>query len=247
MTHRRAAGALLLGVTFFARPAWSEDSSAERRASAAHELGRAHTTAQVMSGFLSLPKAELCPTASSKCITGEASVLLSIVNMYRIGSFGIGAGIAWATTLRGDTAKCNGETCPAELERDHTRRYFLVEAQGRYYAHEDPLWEAWLGYTLGTVIVNDAWTVKADREIYNDAAFVGPKAATIGTEGLSTGIAVGADYAFSGNWSTGVEGRYGMWFLPEQAEQSPLGDHASLSGRVDSFELMVNLAYRIAL
>jgi hypothetical protein len=155
---------------------------------------------------------------------------------------GIGAGIQWANTLRAETARG-----AEELERDHTRRYFLVEAQFRYYGIRSTSWEWWAGATFGGVVVSDSWSVKADREPYADTAFVGPRAATVGTEGLAAGLGVGAEYTFASNWSFGTMIRYSSWFLPDVPEQLPTGDLASLSGRVDMFDFSLALAYRIAL
>jgi hypothetical protein len=97
------------------------------------------------------------------------------------------------------------------------------------------------------VVVNDSWSVKEDREPYTDTAFVGPRAATIGTEGLATGLGLGGEWAFASNWSFGAQLRYSIWVLPFQREESPTGDSASLQGRVDMIDLNLVIAYRIAM
>lgn len=197
--------------------------------------------AELGANILTLPAAEVCITIDT-CEEGETSVGFGIQNIYRYQSIGFGAGLRWATTLRSDAA--NGAVA---LERDHTRRYFFVEGQFRYYAIRQSSWEWWVGGTVGGVVVNDSWTVKADREPYTDAAFVGPRAATIGTEGLATGLGLGTEWAFAENWSLGAQLRYSIWVLPSQREQSPTGDSASLSGRVDMIDLNLVIAYRIAM
>ena len=47
--------------------------------------------------------------------------------------------------------------------------------------------------------------------------------------------------------SVGARFRYSNWILPAQREQSPTLDVASLSGRIDIFDVGLLVAYRIAL
>lgn len=230
-------------------PAWADgaadptaSTAASRRATAAFEQKRPYTVAELSLGLFALPGADVCIASLERCEQGETSIAAGIHNLYRLGRVGVGAGILWATTLRSDSAK--GVDA---LERDHSRRYFLVEGVFRYYAFETEAVEWWVGSTLGGVVVNDSWTVKEDREPYSDTAFVGPRAATVGTEGLASGLAVGGEWSFADNWSFGGLLRYSMWFLPDEPERSPTGDYASLKGRVDTFDLGLLLAYRIAL
>jgi opacity protein-like surface antigen len=105
----------------------------------------------------------------------------------------------------------------------------------------------WAGAGAGGVIVNDSWSVLADREPPEDVAFVGPRTTTIGTEGVTVGAGAGGDWTFADNWSAGLTLRYMNWFFPGEPAFSPTGDVASLSGRVDTFELSLLMAYRIAL
>lgn len=216
-------------------------TSSSRAAAAAREKDRPYMMAELGAAVLTLPAAEVCITLDS-CEDGEISVGVGIQNIYRYRSIGFGAGIRWATTLRSDAAEG-----AKELERDHSRRYFFVEGQFRYYAIRQSSWEWWVGGTVGGVVVNDSWTVKADREPYTDAAYVGPRAATIGTEGLATGLGLGTEWAFAANWSLGAQLRYSIWVLPNQREESPTGDSASLSSRVDMIDLNLVIAYRIAM
>src|SRR5262249_37327069 len=152
------------------------------------------------------------------------------------------AGIDWATTLRNDSARgADG------IKREHSRAYFLVEGQFRYYALRGREWEGWAGLTVGGVVVDDTWSVLADREPYADTDFVGPRGSSLGTEGLSAGLAAGAEWSFAASWSVGATLRYANWFFPEKPKPLPLNDPASLSGRVDVIALSIALAYRIAL
>ncbi|MCC6556608.1 MAG: hypothetical protein IT372_26915 [Polyangiaceae bacterium] len=240
---RGAAAAPALAAALLLAPAAAADeSTAARRAAAARERGRPYTMFELGAGLLTLPAADVCPISLDDCEQGETSVSVGLHNLYRIHELGIGAGIQWANTLRAETARG-----AEELERDHARRYFLVEAQFRYYGLRSVSWEWWAGATVGGVVVSDSWSVKADREPYADTAFVGPRAATIGTEGLAAGLGVGAEWSFASNWSFGTQIRYSSWFLPDVPEQLPTGDLASLKGRVDMFDFSLTIAYRIAL
>jgi hypothetical protein len=240
---KRALVAITLAVGLCAAGRAEADETAQaRRAAAARERGRPYTMAELSAGFLALPAAQVCLTSLTNCSRGEFSLALGIHNLYRYRAFGFGAGIEWATTLRNDSAR-GAES----LARDHSRRYFLVEGQVRYYFVERAATEWWAGATLGGVVVNDSWSVKADREPYADTELVGPRAATVGTEGITAGVAAGFEWTFAKNWSWGMKLRYSSWFLPETRKVSPTLDVASLSGRVDMFDFGAAIAYRIAL
>ncbi len=245
MAGTRRAAALATGLALLSLSASAvadPETSAARRAAAAREMDRAYMNAELGVGFLALPT-KICLSSLSHCDQGEASVALGLHNIFRYRSIGFGAGIRWATTLRDDNVRVG---FPG-IERDHTRRYFFVEAEFRYYAIRRAAWEWWVGTSAGGVIVSDSWTTKADREPYSDAAFIGPRAATVGTEGVFGGISVGGEWAFAPNWSFASHLGYASWFLPETRERSPTGDYASLGGRIDQFDLGFRLAYRIAL
>jgi hypothetical protein len=224
-------------------PARAESTtSSARRAHAARLQEQPYTTVELGTGLLALPAATVCPNSPTDCSTGEISLGLGIRNLYQFGPIGVGAGITWGTTLRNDEARGADD-----LLREHSRRYFLVEGLFRYSVlqHEDA--EAWLGGGLGLVTIRDAWTVDADRNPPSDTQFVGPEALDIRTEGLSATIAGGGSWFFADNFSVGGLLRYGNWVLPFEPETSPVGDVASLSGRVDMFELQFTAAYRLAL
>jgi hypothetical protein len=238
----RIALPLAFALLLAAPAALADESSAARRAAAARERNRPYTMFELGAGLLALPAADVCPVSLDSCEQGETSVSVGLHNLYRLGEFGVGAGINWATTLSAETARG-----APELEREHSRRYFLVEGQFRYYGIRSTNWEWWAGATFGGVVVRDAWSVVADRSPYADTAFVGPRATSIGTEGIAAGAAIGAEWMFASNWSFGSQIRYSSWFLPDEPEQLPTGDLASLSGRVDMFEFSLAIAYRIAL
>ncbi|HTJ82934.1 MAG TPA: hypothetical protein VL400_14535 [Polyangiaceae bacterium] len=226
-----------------ARAAHADDNSTTaRRAVAARELGRPHTVVEVGAGIFALPAAQVCPTSLDQCSTGEISLGLGIRNLYQFGPFGIGAGITWGTTLRNDDARG-----AAELQREHARRYFMVDGLFRYSYFETNDAEAWFGGTLGLVGVLDSWTVEADRDPPSKVKFVGPDSLGISTEGFSASVAAGGSWFFADNVSLGGIFQYGNWVLPFDPHTTPLGDVASLKGRLDVFQLSLTLAYRIAL
>jgi hypothetical protein len=231
-------------LAFAPAVARADENTAARRAVAARDRDRPHTLVELDTGFLLLPGAVVCPTSQdlSTCKQGEASLAFGLLNMWRYHAFGFGGSIQWATTLRSDAAA--GEL---SLQREHSRRYFLVEAQGRYYIISTKSWDWWIGVTLGGVVVNDSWSVLADRNPYADTSFVGPRAATLGTEGLAMGASLGGEWSFAPNWSLGPALKYSNWFLPSGRKVSPTGDVASLSGRLDMFDVGIRIAYRIAL
>ncbi|NUP05081.1 MAG: hypothetical protein HOW73_03355 [Polyangiaceae bacterium] len=233
-----AAAALLLSFDAAAQ----DTSAASRRAAAARERGLPYTVFEAGVGFVALPAAEVCPRSIDECSTGEISLGLGIRNLYEFGPFGIGASVIWATTLRNDDARGD-----PDLEREHGRRYFLVEALFRYAYVQTHTAEAWVGTGIGVVSIRDSWTVKADRDPVNEVKFVGPDSLIISTEGLSASIMAGGAWIFAENFSLGGLFRYGNWIMPFEPDTTPLGDVASLSGRIDVFELTTTLAYRLAL
>lgn len=237
------AASTALAASAVGAEARADETSSARRAAAAREMERPYTMAELSGSLLTLPAANVCVTQTS-CQRGETSIAVGLHNYYRNGSIGIGAGIVYARTLRGDASP--GQDDPS-LEREHLRRYFLVEAHFRYYFVRTKTWEWWTGPSFGGVIVNDSWSVLADREPYADTAFIGPRAATIATEGLTTGVGIGNEWSFADNWSFGAYLRYSMWLLPSNPERSPTGDTASLSGRVDMIDVGLAVTYRIAL
>lgn len=242
-----ASGAAVAAL-LFAAAAHAEETSASRRAAAAREKSRPYTMAELNTGFLALPAARVyfkpvdeCRSAGD-CGRGEYSLAIGFDNLYRFQSFAVGAGIQWATTVRSDPA-----LGAAELAREHSRRYFLVNAQARYYFIRLQSWDFWAGAVVGGVVVNDSWSVKLDREPYADTDLIGPRASTLGTEGLSIGLGAGSEWNFASNWSFGTKLLYSNWIFPQRPERSPTLDVASLSGRVDVFTVGFTLAYRIAL
>jgi hypothetical protein len=240
---RGVAAMLALGIAAAASPARAENTTmTARRAYAARLKDQPYTTVEVGTGLLALPAATVCPNLTTQCSTGEISFGVGIRNLYQFGPFGVGAGIIWGTTLRSDDARGSDD-----LLREHARRYFLVEGLFRYSLLQSEEAEAWVGGGLGLVTIRDVWTVDSDRSPPSDTQFVGPDALDIRTEGLTVSAAGGGSWYFADNFSLGGLLRYGNWVLPFEPETSPLGDVASLSGRVDMIDFQITAAYRLAL
>ena len=75
---------------------------------------------------------------------------------------------------------------PPGIPRDHSRGYFTVESIARYYPIAGPRFESWLGLTGGLVVVSDSFK---NQETESDRQLVGPRGATIRTEGITAGVA----------------------------------------------------------
>ncbi len=202
-----------------------------------------HTVFQLGVGLLALPAAEVCPTLAS-CEPGETSVAIDIRSLGRYGDFGFGAAITWAFGLGTDAARGDFD---GSLGREHARSYFQVEGQFRYYLPTFRAWEWWAGAHLGGVVVNDSWSTLADREPYADTDFVGPRAMTLATEGFVFGVGAGGHWRFADNWIFGTRFRYSNWVLPAQRELTPIGDTASLAGRIDIFDFGLVGGVRLSL
>ena len=234
--------AATFAATLLVSSARADDSHGSRRAVAARDRGLPYTMVEVSVGTLALPAATICPTSLNACSTGEAGLAVGIRNLYEFGRFGVGAGVVWGTSLRSDTARG-----AADLERIHSRSYFLFEGWFRYIFAQGPRWEFWAAANAGGVSVHDAWSVKNDRNPPAGVQFVGPTASSIGTQGFAAGVGVGGAFIVIQNLSVGGHLRYQNWILPGTPEVSPTGDNASLSGRLDVFDLSFALAYRLSL
>ena len=203
-----------------------------------------HTTFQFGLGLLALPGAEVCPISPDQCEPGETSIGLSVQNLYHFDDFAIGAGITWAFGLRNDAAAGDPQ---GTLGRQHSRSYFVVDGQFRYYFTHFGAWDFWAGASAGAVIVRDAWSETADRDPYSDVSMVGPRGETMATEGFAAGVGIGAQWNFMENAVFGSHFHYANWFLPGTRKLTDFGDPASLAGRVDVLDFGLMIAYRLSI
>jgi hypothetical protein len=196
-----------------------------------------HGMAEMGVGLLTLPGAEVCIAQKLGCSKGDTSLALSGWPLFRRGRFAAGAGVTMGLTSSTDPP--NNDT--PDIPRDHTRRYFSVEVTGRYYAPFTERFEGWVGITTGLGVVNDSFQ---SQKGISEQAIVGPRSLTLLTEGYTIGVAAGLAYAIAENWRFGGGMRVSSWFLPTTPVKDPLGDEASLKGRVTTVELGVTLGYR---
>jgi hypothetical protein len=188
-------------------------------------------------GLFSLPGAEVCITQLAGCSKGDTSLALSAWPLFRRGNFAAGAGLMLGVT----SAKDAPHNDPPDVPRDHSRRYFSIEITARRYVPLSPRLEGWAGLTTGLGVVNDTFQSQTGL---TDRAVVGPRGLTLLTEGFTIGLGVGVAYAVSENWHFGGGARVSNWFLPGTPTRDPLGDLASLTGRVTTIDLGLTMAYR---
>jgi len=218
----------------------ADETASTRSALAARGVDRPYTLAELGLGLLTLPAADVC-LKSRPCTKGDTSIDIDFWQMYRANrSFAVGAGASVA--LKPTTDNPPSE---AGVERSHTRSYFLVEGQGRYYAVASPSFEAWIGATAGIVIVSDRYSIdEANKRTW---ALIGPLSSTIATEGATVGALIGAEWSFAPNWAAGFSARYMQWFLPQEPATTVFLDRATLTDQQSAIHIGISCSYRIAL
>jgi hypothetical protein len=199
-----------------------------------------HGMAEFSVGVLSLPRAEVCTEKQAGCARGDTSLALGGWPLFRRGHFAAGAGLTMGITSSTDAPRQD----PPDTPRDHFRRYLAIEGTARYYLPLTERYDGWVGITAGLGVVNDTFESKQGPQ---DQAFVGPRGATILTEGLTLGLGAGLAYAIPQNWRLGGGVRVSNWFLPQTPAKDPLGDLASLTGRITVLDLSLTIAYRTRL
>ena len=188
-------------------------------------------------GLLTLPTAEVCIERALGCSKGDYSVAVTAMPLFRRGSFAIGAGVMLGLTSSSDAPRND----PPDTPRDHWRRYFTGEVTGRYYVPLTSVLDGWAGVSTGLVVVSDTFQ---SQNGLTDQALVGPRGLIILTEGFALGVGVGITHALSDNWLFGGSLKASAWALPTTPAKDPVGDSASLTGLVATFQLGVSFAYR---
>lgn len=193
--------------------------------------------AEVGVGYLTLPGAQVCIERQVGCAKGDSSFVISAWPMFRRGNFGAGAGVGVGITSSTYAPYNN----PPDIPRDHSRRYFSLEATGRYFIPIGPGFDGFVGITTGLIVVNDFFQVQQGLSPY---AMVGPRAAEILTEGFTIGATAGLHYQVAEHWIIGAWGRYSNWFLPGTPVRDPFGDEASLQGRISAIDVTLTAAFK---
>jgi hypothetical protein len=239
MTGRLALAAFL-AAALATRAAIAEGTETSREALVARSYDRPYTLAQLGAGLLTLPSADVCLKGSA-CKKGDRSIEANFWQLYRANrAFAIGAGATVALK-----ATTDNPPSAADIDRSHTRSYFLVEAAARYYWFTPGWMEAWIGATVGGVIVSDRYS--SNEPDPSNVALIGPGSATIRTEGGTVGALLGAQWTFAANWSAGLQVRYARWFLPNTPATNAFLDRATLTGSQGMLDFGILCSYRIAL
>ena len=189
-------------------------------------------------GVLTLPAAEVCAERRAGCKQGDLSFALEAWQLYRANlrlAFGAGLVLGLIPTARPPQD---------DPERDQTRSYLMVEGALRGYPYVANGFELWLGLTGGLVVVNDRFQLIVNDD---DRAMLGPRGATIRTEGATLGAASGFAYWLTDAWSFTGAIRYAFWLLPDEPARDPGGRQASLTGENSVVTLAFGMAYRVSL
>ena len=195
-------------------------------------------------GLLALPFAEVCPFVTAACEPGETGFEAGLSIYGRWYDFAIGGSFTYGLGLKPSETAGDPD---GNLGREHSRTYLLLEGHFRYFFLETGDWEWFVQASAGGIIINDSWTTVADREPYNGFVLVGPQAVTVSTEGLTVGAGIGGIWQITDFWLFGSKFRYSNWILPGEREKTPVGDLASLGGRIDVIEVGVFGGFRLPL
>lgn len=188
-------------------------------------------------GILALPDAEVCGGGEmADCDQGDVSLEVDAWPLFRASpSFAVGAGMTLALT-----PTQNAPEVDTEFPREHTRRYFLAEGVGRYYAAYGRSFEIWVGISAGLIVVSDNFR---SRSAPRDAALIGADSANIATEGMTLGLGTGFTLGATDVLQVGGTLRVANWFLPSRPDEIAFGERASLSDRVTMVNLSLTVAY----
>lgn len=211
-------------------------------------IDRPHTVAELEGGVIVLPTAPISSGQRGgdtpivgRIGKGDATLLTGLHVLYRWNRmFAVGACALFAPSPTSDSeyGGANG------LVRTHSRSYLFLGAEGRYIPIHYKFAEAWIGASVGGVVVADRFTTEAAPTV---PTILGNREVTIRTEGLSLGVQAGGSYYLSENWIAGVHLRGAEWFLPEAPVCSPIGDCPTLEKDVLTLEFGLTVGYRLPL
>ncbi len=238
-------------------PSATVGASAPASQPAEHEhpslLDRPHTVLNLEAGIIALPNAAISPsnrggsTPIGTVGNGDATMQTGVHILYRAtGDWAIGAGALFAPLPTSETTSSGA----SGLSRTHSRSYFTLAAEARYYPFRSRWFEGWFGLTVGGVVVGD-------RFVNNNApqvpSILGNNETTVSSEGFAVGVQVGADYLITNSWVLGLAIRADRWILPSEqpfgqtTSCDPVGDCPTLTGSVAAFEFGLTVGYRIPL
>lgn len=216
-------------------------------AALARIIDRPHTIAELEAGFIALPNAPISAgqrggnTPLGTIGRGDATSQIGLHVLYRWSrSFAVGAGVLFSPFPTTDDEYGGDRNLP----RTHARSYFFMGGEGRYVPLHYKFLEAWVGASVGGVVVADRFTTNSGDQV---APILGTKEVTVRTEGFAFGLQFGGSYYLSENWIAGANFRAYRWVLPEAQRCSSIGDCATLSGTVEALELGLTIGFRLPL
>lgn len=236
---RRAITVLALGVALTSASSARADSQEESAAVSAYSLDRPHTLVDVGLGALTLPAAKLCTSLS--CTTTDLTLLIALRHLYKWNRhWGVGAGISWGLRPGTDDATVHGPD-GVSVARTHARNYFSVAGNARYYPVAEDQWHLWVGLTSGIIVVSDRYALSE-----KGTSIVGPKNVTVASEGFMAGLGFGFDWSLARNWTVGAWTTQMIWHFPATRScAQTVGDCATVSGSLFSFETGLSVTYRV--
>lgn len=228
-------------------PPAPEPSTQAADAALSRIIDRPHTVAELEAGIIALPTAPISAgqsggdTPFGTLGRGDATMQTGLHVLYRWDrSWAAGAGVLFAPFPTSDTEYGGLRSLP----RTHSRSYFFIGGEGRYIPLHYKFLEAWVGVSVGGVVIADRFKTDAGDRV---APILGTKEVTVRTEGFAFGVQFGGNYYLSENWIAGLNFRAYRWILPETPRCSSIGDCATLSGNVEALELGLTIGYRLPL
>ena len=227
------------------RPA-SEPTTGASDAALARIIDRPHTIAELEAGIIALPSAPISPGQSGGNTPfaigkGDATLQVGLHVLYRFHrSFAVGAGAIFSPFPTSDP-EYGGLR---QLPRTHSRGYYFFGGEGRWIPIHVKYFEAWLGVSIGGVVIADRFNTDAGDRV---APILGTKEVTVRSEGFAAGLQIGGSYYISENWIAGVNFRGYQWILPDTPQCTSIGDCSTLSGSVTALELGLTIGYRLPL
>jgi outer membrane scaffolding protein for murein synthesis (MipA/OmpV family) len=198
-------------------------------------------------GIIALPNAPISNSQRGGSVPfttvghGDATLQTGVRLLFRGGrDWTVGVGALFGPSPTSDSQYGGTNS----LARTHSRNYLVFTTEGRYVPFRSNGFEGWVGVVVGGVIIADRFTTDAGAIV---PSVIGRKEVTIRTEGFVLGFQGGVTWNFAERWGAGVVLRGSQWLLPTTAQCSPIGDCATLTGGVQSFEAGLSIGYRIPL
>ncbi len=210
-------------------------------------IDRPHTVAEIEAGIIALPNAPISAgqrggnTPFGTIGRGDATIGTGLHVLYRWKrEFAAGAGALFAPAPTSDS-EYGGLS---GLKRTHARSYLFLGGEFRYIPLHVRFVEAWVGASVGAVIVADRYATDEGEKV---PSILGQREVTIRTEGFALGPQAGVTYYLSDSWLVGASLKAYRWYLPDHPRCSSIGDCATLTGAVQAVEGAFTLGYRLPL